>query len=125
MDPKRDLILVVDDEPAILRMATTALSNAGFRAVVAENGLAGLELFRTGAQEISLVLTDIVMPVMNGLEMATRILELDAGARILLMSGYSDAVLQAEGENRFPLIRKPYLPTDLITRIQALIGNSV
>src|SRR3954468_16570258 len=87
------LILVVDDEPTVLRSVTTALAMDGFRVMVAENGVAGLEAFLMGPDEIVLVLTDIVMPVMNGMEMVDRIRGIRPDARILLMTGYSDAVL--------------------------------
>src|SRR5207248_10954700 len=95
-DPGRfpkNIILVVDDEPIILRLVTTAIASVGFRAAVAENGAAGFESFIKLKDEICLVLTDVVMPSVNGLELAARILEMDPAMKILLMSGYSDTNL--------------------------------
>src|SRR3954468_18620885 len=87
------LILVVDDEPTVLRSVTTALAMDGFRVMVAENGVAGLEAFLVAPDDIVMVLADVVMPVMNGLEMADKIRAFRPATRILLMSGYSDAVI--------------------------------
>lgn len=119
--PKQDVVLVVDDEQIILRMATSALASAGFRAVVAENGAAGLEAFMQHQDEICLVLADVVMPFLGGVELAQRILEIRPGTCVLLMSGYSDQVIQVD--QRFPLIRKPFLPDRLISEIRQILGG--
>jgi len=119
----KNLVLVADDEGTIVRMATTALSGAGFRAVVVSGGNEGIRTYRELHKEICLVLSDVVMPDGGGLEMAQRILEFDPKAKILFMSGYSDAVLEVQARNRFPFIRKPFLPDDLIRRIREVLGR--
>jgi two-component system cell cycle sensor histidine kinase/response regulator CckA len=119
----KDLILVVDDELAILRMATSALSMGGFRAVVAENATVGFDLFMKHQAEICLVLTDIVMPLLSGLDMARRILEIDLATKILFMSGYSDMRLEVEARNKFPFIRKPFLAADLLRKVREVLGD--
>jgi len=85
----------------VLRTCSIAVARAGLRAVVAENGVAGLESFIDLRDEICLVLADIIMPVMSGVEMAVKILELDKDAKIVLMSGYSDSVIEIEGRARY------------------------
>jgi DNA-binding NtrC family response regulator len=115
------LILVVDDEPTVLRSVTTALAMDGFRVMVAENGVAGLEAFMIAPDDVILVLTDIVMPAMNGLEMAEKIRAIRPHARILLMTGYSDAVLLTLSEPSLPLIRKPFLPDDLLRAVHRVL----
>jgi CheY-like chemotaxis protein len=121
-NPSGRLILVVDDEPSALRAATSTLELAGFRAIVAKNGGAGLDAFFAHADEIALVLTDIVMPVMDGITMADRIKRARPDARILLMTAYSDGIIGIAGDTDFPLIRKPYLPHHLVGAIQAQLG---
>jgi CheY-like chemotaxis protein len=121
-NPGGRLILVVDDEPPALRAATSTLELAGFRAIVAKNGAAGLDAFFAHADEIALVLTDIVMPVMDGITMADRIKKARPDARILLMTAYSDGIIGIAGDTDFPLIRKPYLPDHLVRTIKAQIG---
>jgi DNA-binding NtrC family response regulator len=93
LNPHGGLILVVDDEPVVLRSVTGALAMAGFRVIVAENGAAGLEAFMAAPDEISLVLTDVVMPFMSGTDLVGRIREIRPNAKIVLMSGYSEAVV--------------------------------
>jgi len=112
-NPDKTIVLVVDDEATILRSASAALAGIGLRVIVAENGHAGWEAFTKFQDEICLVLADIVMPVMNGLELAERIREMRPEMKLLLMSGYSDKALEIEGRLNFAFIRKPFLPADL------------
>ena len=121
-DPHGKLILVVDDDPLIIRAVTGTLAMAGFRALVAEHGAAGLEAFLKHADEIDLVLSDIVMPMMDGTTMAERIKKAKPDARILLMTAYSDAVIDLINDEKFPLVRKPFLPEDLLRAVKAQVG---
>src|SRR5947209_20397798 len=106
---QKNIVLVVDDEPIILRLCSVVIAENGFRPVVAENGAAGLEVFIQLRDEICLVLADVIMPAVNGIEMAESILHIDSRAKILLMSAYSDEVIERQGRNRFPFIRKPFI----------------
>jgi CheY-like chemotaxis protein len=117
----KDVVLVVDDEPEIRRMATHALSESGFKAEVAEDGKGGLECFIKHQPRICLVLSDVVMPVMDGLRMVERILELDPEMKVLFMTGYSDAQLEVLARTKFPLIRKPFLPADLGRKLNDML----
>jgi two-component system cell cycle sensor histidine kinase/response regulator CckA len=123
-NPDKTIVLVVDDEATILRSASAALAGIGLRVIVAENGHAGWEAFTKFQDEICLVLADIVMPVMNGLELAERIREMRPEMKLLLMSGYSDKALEIEGRLNFAFIRKPFLPADLIRRISGMLGRT-
>ena len=116
----RNVILCVDDEPIVLRACTIAVSKAGFRAAVAENGAAGLEAFIQLKDDICLVLSDIIMPAVNGIDMAESILQVAPNTKILLMSGYSNEVIEHQGRNRFPFIRKPFIYSTLIEEIQSV-----
>jgi two-component system cell cycle sensor histidine kinase/response regulator CckA len=125
MEPRKNHILVVDDEPAILRMATAVLSSTGFKAIVAEDGSDGLECFIKHQSEICLVLTDVVMPTCDGLYLVGRILELDPQTKVILMSGYSDAQLEVEARKKFPFIRKPFLTADLVQKVHSVLNSDV
>jgi two-component system, cell cycle sensor histidine kinase and response regulator CckA len=117
----RDIVLVVDDELIVLRTCSIAVARAGFRPIVAGNGAAGLDAFMELKDEICCVLSDIIMPVMNGLEMAERILQIAPHTKILLMSGYSDEVVERQGRNRFEFIRKPFIYSVLVEKIRSLV----
>ncbi len=121
--PIRPVVLVVDDEPSVLRVVSATLSMAGFRVLVADSGAAGLEIFRLRQAEICLVLADVVMPGMSGCEMAEAIREIEGTTRLLLMSGYSESEGQAAAHH-FPLIRKPFLPGDLVRQIHSILGRA-
>ena len=120
----KNIVLCVDDEPIVLRACSVAVLQAGFRTAVAENGAAGLEVFMTLRDEICLVLSDIIMPAMSGIEMAAGILQIEPKAKILLMSGYSDEVIELQGRNRFPFIRKPFIYSVLADKIRSVVEMS-
>lgn len=120
----KDLILCVDDEAIVLRSCSIAVAQAGYRVAVAENGAAGLEAFMRLRDDVCLVLADVVMPgKINGIEMAVKILAIAPDMKILVMSGYSDEILEVEGHSRLPLIRKPFLPDALMRKIRLVLGT--
>jgi two-component system cell cycle sensor histidine kinase/response regulator CckA len=121
-NPNGPLILVVDDESTALRSVTAALAMDGFRVIVAENGLAALEAFMSSPGEFALVLTDVVMPVMDGMSLAEKIHALCPEMPIVLMTGYSDAVLSTLSGPQFPLIRKPFLADHLVRIVRQNLG---
>lgn len=115
-------VLVVDDEKQIVLMVTNILAELEVKARTAADGAEGLEQFRRHADEIALVLTDIMMPEMNGVDMAHRILEIRPDTKILLMSGYSDGALEVRARNEFPFLRKPFLATELMRKVGEMLG---
>ena len=64
------------------------------------------------------------MPDGGGIEMALKIREFDPDVKILFMSGYSDAALEVQARTNYPFIRKPFLPADLIRKINEVLGTS-
>ena len=67
------------------------------------------------------MLSDIIMPAVNGIDMAESILEIAPETKILLMSGYSDEVIEQQGRQQFPFIRKPFIFAVLIKKIRSII----
>jgi len=118
-----DIILVVDDELSVLRMVTTVLASTPYRAVVAEDGHSGWETFLRVQDQVRLVLTDVVMPSMSGLELASKIREIRPEVKILLMTGYTDEVVEPESSFDLPLMRKPFLADDLRRRIAEMLES--
>jgi CheY-like chemotaxis protein len=104
------LILIVDDEAVMRATAGAILEDLGYQVLLAENGLAGLELFRQKSAEIDLVLLDMIMPEMNGRDCFMEIRKIDPTAKVVLSSGFTQnndlADLRAAGLTGF--IRKPY-----------------
>jgi CheY-like chemotaxis protein len=91
----------------------------GFRVLEAPSAAEALRRFETEGKEIDLLLTDVVMPDMNGPELAKRILALDPQIEVLFMSGYTeDALVRVGGVQKVALIEKPFTPDALVRRVR-------
>jgi CheY-like chemotaxis protein len=113
-------ILVADDEPLMLGLVSMILERAGYRVVRASNGLEALLLYESYASRIDLVLTDIDMPQMNGVEMAHRILATHPGSKVVFMTGgLPDEYALPEG---CPLVRKPFQANGLVGVVAQTMG---
>ncbi len=104
-----ELALVVDDDPGVLIIAGQILEAARFRVLEASSAEAALEILERESG-ISLVLTDVTMPGMSGLELAARIRERDPAIKIIVMSGYTAEVLKGRGawEHKDAFVAKPF-----------------
>ena len=117
-----ELILLVDDEPAVYEAGSEVLEELGYRVLVASNGEQGLKLFSEYQAEIALVVTDVVMPKMNGLEMAKAIRGLQQGMPFIFLTGY-DKELFASNEilKNDVLLTKPLSIPEMSQSIQQLL----
>jgi two-component system cell cycle sensor histidine kinase/response regulator CckA len=116
--PSRSLraaVLVVDDEPAMRRLLRRQLEALGCTVLEAESGPEALRLLLGRRGTLDLVLSDVVMPEMNGTELADRILADTPEQCIALMSGHVPGGLTRIGrrERMVPIMRKPFLPDQL------------
>jgi len=120
-------ILVVDDEQRIADTLTLILRSQGYNVQVAYDGASGLEIYRTMVPD--LVISDVVMPRMNGVDMAIAIRKEFPNARILLFSGQAvsaDMLDEAQGRGYdFELLAKPVHPNELLKKVNELIGPQV
>jgi signal transduction histidine kinase/ActR/RegA family two-component response regulator len=117
-------ILVVDDEEAIRDMMRDILGTAGYEVVVAHDGVDALEVYSREWGRISLVLLDMVMPRMGGVETFRRLLGLDRGVRVLLCSGYAEneQAQRAIREGALGFLPKPFTMSELLTRVGKVFG---
>jgi two-component system, chemotaxis family, CheB/CheR fusion protein len=113
------LVLVIDDEVGIRSLLQHALEELGYTVLTAEHGAQGLELFERSADEIILVLIDIVMPVLDGAETAIRIREQNSEVPILITSGIGDddALRRFEDVRISGFVPKPFAPEQLAQAI--------
>jgi signal transduction histidine kinase/CheY-like chemotaxis protein len=104
------LILAVDDESTVLALARDVLEVHGYRVLTARNGEEALRLFRESHREIALVLLDLTMPVMGGVECFRRMREIDPRVRVVISSGFSSESSAAEvlREGALDYLQKPY-----------------
>ncbi len=113
------LILIVDDEAPTRRVLRTILEARGYFVMEAGDGLDALDLINGFAEDIDLLLTDFVMPLMNGLELAERVRKLRPKTRVLVMSGYVRACLAGDQEWNF--IAKPFRPQELADKVHQVL----
>jgi len=112
-------ILVVDDQPTVRRMAHRLLSEWGFRVFEAESGEEAMEVLETARAGVQLVIVDVVMPLIDGVQVTRRILEQWPGQRILYMSAHPAEVLARYGlaELEVPFLAKPFTRDELLNKV--------
>jgi two-component system cell cycle sensor histidine kinase/response regulator CckA len=121
--PGGERILVVEDDAAAGRLITRTLEREGYEVLVAHNGKEALALARQNNWSFDMVLTDVIMPVMNGPELVAKLRRNMPELSALFMSGYTDAVLERQGFSLedVDLIRKPFSPGRLLGRIRTFL----
>ena len=117
MPEERAAILVVDDDPLIRSICKKVVESQGFDPILAENGEEALTIFRANQESISLVLSDISMPVMNGVDMARQMFALKPHSNMILMTGYTTQLVLGEMEKLCALLYKPFTPRQLADAI--------
>jgi len=121
-----ETILVVDDDPTVLHLCQTLLKMGGYSVLSAAGGADALRLAQTNASTIDLALLDVVMPVMNGVEVARRIQKENPGIKVVLMSGFGPRdIANIISNNPFPIIWKPFKSESLLRMIENVLGNGV
>ena len=116
-------ILVVEDQPEVLSFLADALQALGYRVLTASHPDDGLALGHEHAEQIDLVLTDVVMPGMNGPEMAKRLVFRHPTLRVLYLSGYDRDTLGPLGvpEEGPAFLKKPFTMDALVKRVSGAL----
>jgi len=122
--PPPPRILVVEDEPAILNLVAKILKNQKFLVLAAAGPIQALEIAAQGDQPIDLLLSDILMPQMNGRDLANQFRSLHPNAKILLMSGYSADILSKDNPigTEVQFIQKPFANSDLVAKVREMLN---
>ena len=120
----KETILVVEDQEEVRRLVVAALKAYGYRVIEAADAGAALLICEQESARIHLVLTDVVMPHMNGRELVTRLRKLRPEIKVLYMSGYADNAILQHGvlDAGTDFIEKPFTPEELAGRIRAVLG---
>ena len=119
----RETILLVEDEPSVRSSTGASLRRLGYAVLVAAGGAEALRVARNHPRDIVLLLTDVVMPDMNGRELAREIQRRYPSARVLFTSGYTDDVIAQHGvlEEGTQLLSKPYTPPALAREVRRVL----
>jgi CheY-like chemotaxis protein len=121
---RRVTVLVVEDEPAIRRLVARILGRRGYEVLAAPDGETGLRRF-SEREDIDLVLTDIVMPGLDGVGMAQELRARRPGLPVLFMSGYpGDNRPGLDEDDLAWLIDKPFTPDQLLERVEQVLRGS-
>jgi CheY-like chemotaxis protein len=123
--PKRagkPVILIVEDEVAVQNLVRFTLEQEGYVVLTANNGEEALSLSERYPDKIDLVLTDVTMGEMSGLELSERISSARPGIRIIVMSGDS---LAEDSDATVSILQKPFTLTELKKLVRELVPNSV
>ncbi|CAM9841125.1 unnamed protein product, partial [Phaeothamnion confervicola] len=116
---RKATILVVDDEPKLVSLATRILEKAGFTILTAVNGLDAERVFHENRGAIDALMLDLVMPKQGGLETWRNIEEIEPGIPVLFCSGYADeAQWEIPEKKSVVLMQKPYSAADLIKQLR-------
>ncbi|TYO99482.1 PAS domain S-box-containing protein [Geothermobacter ehrlichii] len=118
-----ELLLVVEDDPAVRQVTRSVLEEVGYRVLTASDGEEGLNVYRQNADRIAMVLTDIIMPRKTGLEMYEEIRRIDSSVRTIFFSGYTFDALEDHGidQSQLDIIFKPVTPMEMLNRIRELL----
>jgi PAS domain S-box-containing protein len=120
----RGAVLVVDDEEIVRNMVQKALTRAGYEVLLAGNGAEALAVFSRNASRISLVLLDLVMPVMSGEEVLPHLLSMKPGGPVIVSSGHGEdeCRLRLKEPRVAGFLQKPYTAASLAAKVQAVLG---
>lgn len=120
-----ETILLVDDEEGVRKLVYAVLQSNGYDVLEANNGNAALAAYEKNAHKIDMVLTDVVMPQMNGFELGKQLAVKTPGLKILYMSGYRDNAIGAPGEDTpRAFLHKPFTPDSLLAKVREVLDAS-
>ena len=122
-----ETILFVEDEDLLIQMVSFLLESKGYTVLCAHNGLEAVNLFQSHNKEIALVITDMGLPVMTGMDEFKKIKEIDPSVKVIFASGYFEPNIRSEllkdGAKGF--IQKPYDPDDILRLIRQVLDQKV
>jgi DNA-binding NtrC family response regulator len=118
MGADRPVVMVVDDEPLVADTLAMILTHAGYHAVRAYNARTALEI--ASVRSPDLLISDVAMPGMNGVELALAMVELAPDCKVVLFSGHArsaDLVRAYDAGYEFPLMAKPMHPSEMLWQV--------
>lgn len=121
-DSHRATILLAEDDEAMRAYLERALTNAGFHVDSVDRGTAALPLLEKGSYD--LLLSDIVMPEMDGIELAQRCNEISEGTKVMFITGFAAVTLKASREQpQAKVLSKPFHLKDLVLEVERVLSD--
>ncbi len=121
----RETILVVEDEPGVLEVATETLRQYGYKVLAANSPAEALQIAQSLSEPIHLLVTDVVMPIMSGRELAEYLMRLYPQMRVLYVSGYTENTIVHHGvlDAGVYFLPKPYTPSLLAQKVREVLDS--
>ncbi|MCK5862597.1 MAG: response regulator, partial [Candidatus Hydrogenedentes bacterium] len=121
-----ETILIAEDDRMVCRLSETVLKRSGYTVLTAADGKEAWELFQKHADDISLILLDVIMPKLSGLAVFERVREVHPDILVLFSSGYSIDTVHAGVvfNDRTQMIQKPYHPDALLRKVRQVLDSS-
>ena len=119
-----ETVLVVDDIEDIRSFLNDALPMYGYSVICAEDGMDGLKKFRENKDKIHVMLLDIVMPKLNGIELFKEIKKLEPNTKVLFMSGYNEILDRNNQQDKIKCISKPFEIKTLLKEMREVLDKS-
>jgi two-component system cell cycle sensor histidine kinase/response regulator CckA len=118
-----ETILIVDDDQMILSLIEEEISQYGYKPILAKNAAEALSLAEK--EKVDLLLTDIMMPGTNGIDLAKQFVALNPKVKILFMSGYVCPSIAHQGipESEYAFIQKPFAPNLLVKKMRKVLSG--
>ncbi len=125
LHPDSGVVLIVDDDRAVLSSMSRLLGRSGYRTLGAADGTEALDVFRSHAAEISIVLLDLAMPGRNGTEVLAELRAMSPRLPVILCSGYSEQEVELRLSDRrcTAFLQKPFAHTDLLREMRRVTGE--
>jgi CheY-like chemotaxis protein len=126
IEPGTETILLVEDEANLRYLARQFLEKQGYRVIDAADGAVAMQIAVAHEGVIHLLLTDVIMPGMNGRELAQHILEIRPNVKVLYMSGYTENVIGRNGtlDAGVRLLQKPFTLRDLKSKVREVLDSN-
>lgn len=124
IDAGTGTILVVEDEPMVLKIAREALERAGYQVLTSNNGEGGIEVLRQHHPQIDLVVLDLTMPTLSGVETFEQMRQIQPEVRVLLTTGYNEEEVNRRFGEHQPtgFLQKPFRPQELVDVIRRIMS---
>jgi two-component system, cell cycle sensor histidine kinase and response regulator CckA len=122
LGPKETIILVAEDDPVVRNLVSTMLLKESYVVLTAKDGVEAMELCEAFKDPLHLLLTDAMMPRMNGLDLAAAVRRMRPEMKVIVMSGYTIDTIRTEN-SADAFLRKPFVPPALLRCVQKVLAS--
>jgi DNA-binding response OmpR family regulator len=118
--------LLVEDDAQLRQLSSSVLAHCGYKMLVAATPEEGLEIFKAHHRDIRLLITDVVMPRMNGRQLAEQIMQISSDVRVLYISGYTNNAIVHYGvlDAGLWFLPKPFTLSALMAKVREVLDSS-